>query len=374
MEQQTRNLTYYLGAGASVQAIPTVGERFNEEFILFCWVVTERESNFSNYEALSNFVQEVISSLPKHFSPDTLARKFMFQDINKYVAYKRLLSFFFVFKQTFFKGEPNSHASVELKKKTNKFIDARYDVVFAALLDEQTKKLPATIRFVSWNYDMQLELSYNSFYPHLTIGDCCDRLGTYPTHFNDYTQPSDAKLVKLNGTAGLKRLHTSIRLFDMHSFKEMSYSEFFSIVKKETNNALTSTKNFESYNDAFYFAWDSQSTIEDKGLTDRSIAEGARKRAKEIISETDILVVIGYSFPLYNRKIDLEILSSVKDGAEIYLQLPTEEDTTRLRIDFINFYLLWRKLTEWLDRLLILTNFLYRYLLPYQQDFHLPSI
>lgn len=46
------------------------------------------------------------------------------------------------------------------------------------------------------------------------------------------------------------------------------------------------------------------------------------EKCKTILKNTDVLIIIGYSFPAFNRKIDSELLKSLKQDAKIYYQDP----------------------------------------------------
>ena len=66
----------------------------------------------------------------------------------------------------------------------------------------------------------------------------------------------------------------------------------------------------EKYKNSIYFAWN-----EDE------VTKKAREYAKQIISETDILVVIGYSFPYFNRDVDRSIFKALEGrGRTVYIQ------------------------------------------------------
>lgn len=50
----------------------------------------------------------------------------------------------------------------------------------------------------------------------------------------------------------------------------------------------------------------------------------SRDYAIKICKDIDTLIIIGYSFPIFNRKIDMEILNSLKDVKTIYIQNKVE--------------------------------------------------
>ncbi len=62
------------------------------------------------------------------------------------------------------------------------------------------------------------------------------------------------------------------------------------------------------------FAWEDYST-----------GKVAIKRAIESTSETEILVVIGYSFPFFNRFVDRDIIRSMNRLKKVYFQAPDAE-------------------------------------------------
>lgn len=82
------------------------------------------------------------------------------------------------------------------------------------------------------------------------------------------------------------------------------------------------------------------------------LTNARRNRAKKIFSETDILIIIGYSFPPFNKEIDKELFNSLrKKDLEIIYQDPNLDeiflskiiDTSHLDVKYLskkndNFY------------------------------------
>jgi hypothetical protein len=57
------------------------------------------------------------------------------------------------------------------------------------------------------------------------------------------------------------------------------------------------------------------------------IATDAREQAKKIFSETDILIIIGYSFPNFNKDIDKQLFDKLKKRhTDIYYQDPNASE------------------------------------------------
>lgn len=311
-------LTYYTGAGASFNSIPTVGDEFNKQFILFSQIVAENSKRYYPHAPKHlHFIEKVIEQLPFHYSIDTYARKLFFNDKKEYESLKFLLSYFFIFKQyarNFENSVFNNVLYGTLQKvfpQNRKTIDQRYDVIYAALLDETTVAMPQNIFFISWNYDLQLEMSYSEF-AKVSVIDATEKLKVYPNTNAAFESVSKvARFIKLNGTAGLVYQRTAKDKFDYFKFK--TTSELLQDCVADIRNTLDSN-DAPSKQSILHFAWE-QNYIE---------INHARERAKTIIGETDILVVIGYSFPIYNRRIDRDILSSLSEKATVYLQIPDD--------------------------------------------------
>ena len=51
-----------------------------------------------------------------------------------------------------------------------------------------------------------------------------------------------------------------------------------------------------------------------------SHSEAILQRSHEIINDTDALVIIGYTFPFFNREIDRKVLSRLSPKAKVYIQ------------------------------------------------------
>ncbi|MFN8287764.1 MAG: hypothetical protein U0V74_13490 [Chitinophagales bacterium] len=317
------NVTYIIGAGASAQAIPPVGERFNQRLKLFCEYLSFHSRNYgseTDQKNLKDFLQEVITEVPKHYSVDTYARKLFFIDRSgKYEAFKILLSSYFLFEQSRGKNEDYSADSnwnsvfKETYNSENKKLDPRYDVVYAALLNENTRSLPKNMYFISWNYDIQFELSYASFLDQ-PIKSAFNDLQVFPSVWSCVSgRAPHAKFLKLNGTAGLiSQLdkNTGIPLYDF-DLKNDKYS--ISDVPR-CLDALTpylrQQRLVTRLKSMLHFAWENNEEV-----------RLARVRAKEILSETRELIIIGYSFPLYNRRIDREIFENLPPGTKVHIQV-----------------------------------------------------
>jgi len=321
------NVTYLLGAGASANALPIVAN-FEERFSFFLDLFKEKciagRFDDSDKKLVSEFIEKINSELRFQYSIDTYARKFFFQDLPKYEALKILLSYYFMFEQmdnnaiiTPIKSLGTSGGTVgewtELHGKIERNIDNRYDAFFAALLDEKTKALRDNIRFISWNYDYQLELSYSKFI-NTSLGEAFNNLESFPGPSHRIKIKSEnARVVRLNGIAGLfyvedqkKNSGYGFRVNPNIPFVEISLEKCY-------DDVLGLLKGHSEWDSLLEFAWENETEC-----------NAARERAKEIMAITDHLIIIGYSFPNYNRKIDRELFSAFRGRKQITYQVIKE--------------------------------------------------
>lgn len=272
------NVTYLFGAGASIGTIPVVKD-FIKGINELISVLINKSSN-QGKEDLINTLQYLEKEIPSYASIDTLIRKLHIQ---------------------------NNHYEVKLNAgliavihylQLIKEIDKRYDLFLGNLININENKisLPKNVNFVSWNYDRLFELSLCS------LLDSNGNLNLVRKHlniFNNYEtieNEMNPYLIKLNGSAGA--------FLDMHT----------------KNNSIENVLNevIQNYHLAFekkipkaliQFAWDENENT-----------KISREKAIEIMYQTNILVVIGYSFPTFNRAIDKELLRTHNTFDRIVVQ------------------------------------------------------
>lgn len=236
---------------------------------------------------------------------DTLAKfTYIQKDEDKLKRIKLSLSYFFSIEQIF-------------KKK----FDKRYLIFLTTIL--QQNKFPDNIKILTWNYDFQMELaSYFFEKEHFKLKDSGYEfvkpfLQYYPSQgglnkMNDIESPKlNYQLIHLNGIAGfiIRRGIVSNYFKDEFSKKD-KFIEDISTYQEQSEHLLT-------------FAWE-ESTVTNKLLNSRI------DYAKELVKNTTYLIIIGYSFPFFNREIDKSIFNVLlkNDGygnvnlKKIYFQDP----------------------------------------------------
>lgn len=330
------NVVYLLGAGASAEAIPVVNQLNARLQIFYNLLEASRKHggggsfNSGLYNSFILDLKDVISKESKHFSIDTYARKLWFQKrINKereleYRKLKAILSCFFLYEQRVkSKGIKDyfiDHVPAQFqayKDSLDTQTDKRYDAFFATLLEEEKLKikLPPNINIITWNYDNQVELSLNEFQEESPSNGYPIDFMSEPKH--DEPEADQSCVVRLNGEA-----------FYQKAFKE-KFSEYASFTSPLSPQNILNIYHLyhEMLNNPqiplLQFAWETNEKNDKRVIY-----------SKKLLSQAYILVVIGYSFPSYNARIDKEILSEFA-GDTVYIQAPKDNmDSIISRYEF----------------------------------------
>jgi hypothetical protein len=288
-------VTYIIGAGASAKALPTIKQNsygimgFADSLDYFAESLRTRkdlaETHRDFVTNLCKRIKEVAKGTREFGTPDTYAK---FLNLKKreseLIELKEVLAIYFLIEQLI-----------------NKRTDDRV-LVFLTTVMEIGEVFPTNIKLLSWNYDIQFQLAAQNFrkeafkksgafvkspplieyYPHLGIHSSND-------------QSDEFSLIHLNGIAGYYS-NGSIALNPFHDKNKYDLNEIISKIAEfeiQLQNLIT-------------FAWEYEPTY-----------NKALQIAKRIVLDTDILVVIGYSFPFFNRKVDAEIFESLKSSGTL---------------------------------------------------------
>jgi len=308
------NITYLFGAGASANELPLI-RGIKDELIAFKKKIIDVKEGFEHSEKFNETDQKIyidtisdlgwlISEVSNHATIDTFAKKlFLIDDIPNLKKLKGLIDLFFVYKQNF-----------------PKKVDNRYDTFLATILKSEkgiNLSFPHNIKIISWNYDNQFELSANNFFKLDDDLSIQNRLNIIPG-VSDFNKDNFG-IIKLNGTAA--------GLIDFS--EEFKSKNYFILDGSNESNIFSLIKNYIIYKDSNYkssilFAWENN-----------QIQETVRNYAKKIISETEILIIIGYSFPTFNRFVDKDILSN-NNFKKIIIQSDNIETATNAKFRLEN--------------------------------------
>jgi hypothetical protein len=329
---------YLLGAGASAECIPVVAgmandlEKLRNELFSFF----SEQQDHGGFDVPPGKIPELeilhmLESLAKicktHYSIDTYAKKLYLTDPAAFRMLKLDLSIYFTLRQVL--ADP----------------DKRYDNFFSSIINSDNK-LPANIKIISWNYDFQLERSFCEFNPGINLDLSRDKLGiTAPNRWSEIsTIKNKFRTLKLNGSARLSSKSVEGYLFStLHMPKEDIVSE---IINKYTDT-IRSKDSFEC---EIKFAWEGEHYDQ--------LFESARLDLENI----DVLVVIGYSFPFFNREVDISLFRNMPNLKKIYIQDKYPEDIKETMSEIID--------TEFYSRVpsIILKSNLNQFVFPKELD------
>jgi len=301
-------IVYLFGAGASKNALPLVKdipvrmEELLKRLKLPEYVLTDEFFDDTpieqNMKTKKQYQQEMINSFEwllteskRHASIDTFAKKiFLIKDDDKLKKLKIALSVFFVCEQSI--NPP----------------DSRYDSFFASILNKSPLDLPENIKIVSWNYDYQFELAFSEYIRSTNLSHNQSELRVKAKYSNTIITTHEF-IYKLNGT-------TSIIAdgFNQYNFID----DFISFDRKFIENityryaaAIDNKSDFSTLS----FSWEKENL--EPNIVDTTIAN---------TKDADAVVVIGYSFPFFNRDVDRKIFDSMTNLKKVYFQAPDAEN------------------------------------------------
>ena len=306
-------VVYLLGAGASEGALPVVskipaklgehlrwlkqrGARLNGKRQL-----VPGEAASDQAKLLEEYTQ-IIAILKRqaeaHQSIDTYAKKlFLKRSDNKadqrFADLKVGLSLFLSWVQT--------------KQRKP---DARYDGFLASVLTngaDGSVGIPKEVLILNWNYDQQLALAFNAYQLNGTLDSAMEELGMRPLELLANESSKPCRSVHLNGMFALWGESGAIEgLTPWGSRKEEDLLDALLLSYYRVRYAPGLNPNSL----LLRFAWENE---EDPRL---EMIEGA-------LENCEALVVIGYSFPFFNRRIDRRIIGAMESLQRIYIQAPT---------------------------------------------------
>lgn len=342
----TNNLTYFLGAGASAgtkekPAIPILNS-FNDALTAFYKDLIKKEFDYKDpnrsylkitddifFENISTHITELkrllypdkkliysnefiyfidhvnrlLIDLNDHTTVDTLARKYYLlgnEGKSDLIKLKAFLSIYFL--------------NLQLNEK--KF-DMRYDSFVSTILERDKSgnlSLPNNLKILSWNYDLQFEIALKKYHK-VNLMQIQNVFGIHPskTYFSSTRTMNSFGMAKLNGTSGLLIEANTKIISDIDELYpgEISRDELFDLFFGISRGGKYAISPFYRY------SWENDNERLDILPNMKSLLHGY---AKETMSQTNHLIVIGYSFPPFNRRADIELFNSLPQNSRIYIQ------------------------------------------------------
>lgn len=322
--RKQQNITYYLGAGASFNAIPILNSLGNkmielarlalnvgdDQLILYPYGVND-ETNELLYD-IGYFGKKAL----EYTTIDIYAKKLF---LNKSVFSQELqrlkiaLSAFFTIWQLTDDPTLKTFGNSQDNKRYSQ-IDERYLKLMSTILENNEKgeiAIKENIKFITWNYDLQLESSFKKM---LDDDKTWDDLSNC-LNFGINSKRND--VCHLNGYNGFyKTKNTEKNILERTKSRELK--EIIEAIKFITKSQREGTIDFSNH---IRYAWEDSDIL---------------NYAEQIMKDTEILVIIGYSFPDFNSEIDSKLFKTLVDSGKLqriyYQSLDASEEF--LRRDF----------------------------------------
>lgn len=169
------------------------------------------------------------------------------------------------------------------------------------------------IKVLTWNYDLQFEIAYSK-YKKLSIPKIQEELQSYPQILgkNDKFDSNFFSIVHLNGVAYDRSENRDFIGYSLGN-EEVVFTYiievFHEMLKANRSDGINGV-------DLLSFAWEKLN--EDFSLKESKVLE----HAFEIASQTEWLIINGYSFPSFNRILDTKLLKSMNKLEKVSIQSP----------------------------------------------------
>lgn len=303
------NVTYLFGAGASCEALPMVRD-MKERIEKFLVEFSKEEYKLSIYESFDTkksisaksgvqekFIENLIllkNECERHTSIDTYAKKLAIRnDKASLNNLKATLSLYLMFEQCI-----NGY-------------DKRYDTFYASVLNPGSFAFPPNIKIISWNYDYQFEKSFSEYFMSFRHDAIISQLNVISKFSrNNRTETNKFCICKLNGTANIIEDQSNFRQYEYTPSLKTEFN--INIIEHALMNYEVALREGTDYRPGLSFAWEDDNSDNDNIIS----------KTKAATYESVVLVVIGYSFPYFNRTIDRQIIKNMVKLNKVYFQSP----------------------------------------------------
>lgn len=311
-------ILYLLGAGASAEALPIVKDSADGKvkglaraMIEMAAFMQEQTFDPSSQPFINDFIihlQELAKESDRFTTIDTYSKHLYLTNRHELEKLKISLSLFFCIEQIYFKK-----------------LDKRYLIFLTTILD--TLIFPGNIKILTWNYDFQMEITgyrYNPEDIHYDKGTGVtisrgSMFSYYPPAGNVFPSFADNfnanafQLLHLNGIAGIYNFDKSYHNGNIFIKVDSNASD---CLQQIVNHFLQDGKDKIHL---LQFAWEKGNTNASNHMNRKMLF------VESMVSDATIMIVIGYSFPFFNRNTDMHIFNKLKEGGKlkkIYFQDP----------------------------------------------------
>lgn len=245
-------------------------------------------------ETLAQFKQ-LLDKCTEHSTIDTYAKKLRLRkEMDALRKLEQLLSLFFMFLQM--ENKP----------------DSRYDSFLASILQENLH-FPNNIHVLSWNYDSQFEIAYDEYNEGETLL-CASK--------KSKILPPCIEVIKINGTASFDGQESFAHMRKQYIKERQDITPMTEGKFGLDPNPMKEQRRILQliYMYKLFVSGKKDNTNLSFAFDNYEPTEALYNQINSIIENTDVLVVIGYTFPFFNREIDRRILQNLRSQAKIYIQ------------------------------------------------------
>lgn len=235
-------------------------------------------------------LEELLEKCQRHATIDTYAKKLVLtKNTFSLLHLENILCFYLICEQLFNK------------------IDNRYDTFFANVLGDNLL-IPPDMNIVSWNYDNYLDMAYYEYQSEQQIR----------TITKNNVREENPKVFKINGTATFEN-------YTLRNLLEDSKKTYYGDIDSDNGLEIGLTHEglkriVEIYYHVCAYTPKNHSHLSFAFDTVHNTEQKFYEKLRKTLQGTDILVVIGYTFPFFNRQIDQIILSALLDIKKVYIQ------------------------------------------------------
>jgi hypothetical protein len=305
-------ILYILGAGASANALPMVNaQRDQNGTVIMNSLIDELIIFTSQVAAITGLMKfhSLCLSAANFSSPDTFA-KFLYVNGQNfdYRDFKTLLAAYFFFKE-------------RIEKNAKPCVDKRM-LSFLTTIMQDDSRFPKNVKILSWNYDNQFFIASNWFDSQDKNKVLLRMFRSFPFTQDNTIDKAELNFVHLNGVAGFyfdSKLNKYVYAAQSGEKPMVEIlSEFDGMTPEKQIERILNIFSAVENDQLISFAWEKAGT----SMACDPFVKGRIEHARALARATDILVVIGYSFPFFNRQIDEEIFSEMPTLTKIYFQDP----------------------------------------------------
>lgn len=189
--------------------------------------------------------------------------------------------------------------------------DPRYEGFFGSILDHRARKLPDDVVILTWNYDQHMAMALARAGQHSDLGEVMGQHGIRTLYRLTRGQVDDFRILHLNGIAGFNARATDRPMHDYINGRDRGWGTpldnmayFFGMLYHDR---------FSDGEGQMLLSYSWEALAESKTPWEKVTAA---------LADADELVVVGYSFPDFNRLVDLKLIAAMKDLKRVVIQSP----------------------------------------------------